>query len=182
MPGDRDRQHHKLAVVGVEARPAVVERLRATATAPLDGRTRTVIRVRKTETLSGMAELILRAVEKTSYGTTTPRGFYEELARNIGADWLGLFAGYLDGDPRAFSVVALPTSAFMAGPQVPLAYSENRVLSRLVGGTVAAWLRRAGHDRYFAVNFKNDDLAWQRVFAHAGDISSCGTIFEIKVK
>ena len=146
-----------------------------------------VIRIRTRETIadSRIKALILRAVEASHYLGTTPQAFYDEIADNIAGDMLGVFVGFTKWQehsapyPIALTIVFLPMSETQMGPQVPIAYSESRELSLLIGKRVRVWLTENGYDKLYCLNLLHDDDAYCRVFRHVGEPRVVGSVVEV---
>jgi hypothetical protein len=102
-----------------------------------------------------------------------------ELMAGIAADELGVFIGYNDlCAPVAIAIGVLPTSTFMMGPQIALAYSEDAKVLRLVGEKMRAWMRAAGHPRAYAINHLHADAPFMRVTSHFGKPERIGSVIE----
>lgn len=144
---------------------------------------RRVLRVRSVETIAGPAvkSLIMRAIEAMQYPGTTPLAYYREIAADIASPKLGVFVGFAGDDPRAVAICYLPASQAAMGPQVAVAYSDDRALSRMIGERAREWIRSAGFDHLYALNLLHGDAAWFRVFAHVGECRSAGTLNEIRI-
>jgi hypothetical protein len=136
------------------------------------------VRVRMPATISavGVRTLLHTAAEANGFD---PGPLLDEVTAGIAAGHLGVFVGYDDATaPVAIAIGMLPTSAFMMGPQVLLAYSEDAEVFRLVGERMRAWMRDAGHDRAFAINHLHADAPFMRVTSHFGKPGRMGSVIE----
>jgi hypothetical protein len=141
----------------------------------------TAIRARTLPTIKAARTLIERAVEATHYLGTTPQDFYSDIERRIAEDALGVFLGLNGAEIKAVAIGMLPTSPLMMGAQVPLAYSEDHELSKLVGRRLRDWCVANGHKRCFSMNLNDtDDRAYCRVWKYVGKSEVIGSIVETK--
>lgn len=141
----------------------------------------TAIRARTLLTVRAARALIERAVEATHYIGTTPEEFYLEIERRIAEHGLGVFLGMRGAEPKAIAIGILQNSTLMMGAQVPLAYSEDSELSKMVGRRLRDWCAEHGHKRFFSMNLNDtDDRAYCRVFRYVGKSEVIGSIVETK--
>lgn len=141
-----------------------------------------IMRVRRPETFAWepVRALVLRGAE-AACPLLTPEAIYKEIAARISQDSVGVFVGF-HPKPAAVCVAFLPITAWAMGPEVAIAYSEDRALSRLVGARLRDWLEKNGHHTMVSLNFhtQHDDATVARVFRHAGKSTVVGSVVETR--
>jgi hypothetical protein len=136
-----------------------------------------IVRIRTRETLlrPEVASFFMRAAHACGYRPGA--GLLAEVAREPGAEWLGLFAGF-DGEPKAMVLGQLPASAFHLAATIHFAYAERapRQLVAGIGERLRSWFQNAGVDRVLVINLRHTDRAFIKGLGHFGRGQRLGSV------